>query len=219
MSGSEIFDTYEQEYSTLYDSITKRINNAIPSASGEQRTLFINQTKRELEEADEIISQMELEVLTMVGPSKSVLSRRVKEFKKKTKRLKRDLTRPSAANDRDLLLGGGSSSSLIDLESATLDQRGRLLMGTERLQDGSRRLDNAKRLAFRGCTLNDLNSQREQIVRTRDTLNNADTWVTRSQGVLRGMQRQLQANRLITYGIIAVLILMIIAVIWLKFFS
>ncbi|KAJ3095538.1 hypothetical protein HDU97_006814 [Phlyctochytrium planicorne] len=282
MSGSEIFDTYETEYATLYDSIIRRINSGIASAppgtawafpsaildeeimlwgrkgslhglgvvrypglgldfdgplSGpngivtdacrhgndtnaiEQKVLLINQTKRELDEADEIISQMEMEVLSMAGPQKSHLSRRVKEFKEEIKRARRDLSKPSSLADRDLLLGS-SSSTIIDVET---DQRGRLLAGTERLQDGSRRLENAKRLALEAetmgiSTLNDLNSQREQITRTRDTLSNADTWVTRSQGVLRGMQRQLQANRLMTYGIIAILVLLIIAVIYLKYF-
>ncbi|KAJ3201509.1 hypothetical protein HDU67_001297, partial [Dinochytrium kinnereticum] len=91
MSGSEIFDTYEQEYATLYDSITKRITVAISAASPDHRHLLINQTKRDLEEADEIISQMDLELLSMAGPLRSQLSRRVKEFKEEMKRAKRDL--------------------------------------------------------------------------------------------------------------------------------
>ncbi|KAJ3115117.1 hypothetical protein HDU96_001176 [Phlyctochytrium bullatum] len=233
MSGSEIFDTYEQEYATLYNSIIKKVSS-IPKANSDQKALLINQTKRELEEADEIvrfaasalahadvflqsavrrrpflhvlgpsrltvpqISQMDLEVISMVGPQKAQLARRVKEFKEEMKRARRDLAKPGGQTDRELLLGsaGSSSSSLLDLEAATMDQRGRLLMGTERLQEGSRRLENAKRLALETetmgiSTLNDLNTQREQIIRTRDTLNTADTWVTRSQGILRGMQRQ-----------------------------
>lgn len=76
-----------------------------------------------------------------------------------------------------------------------MDQRSRLLQGTERLQEGSRRLDDARRLALETesigiATLEDLNRQRDQILRTRDTLSNADTWIAKSQGVLRGMQRR-----------------------------
>ncbi|KAJ1334270.1 hypothetical protein BSLG_008105 [Batrachochytrium salamandrivorans] len=76
-----------------------------------------------------------------------------------------------------------------------MDQRGRLLQGTERLQNSSRRLEDARRIALETeqigiNTLSDLSSQREQIIRTQGMLGTADSWVAKSQGVLKTMQRR-----------------------------
>ncbi|KAJ3416393.1 hypothetical protein HDV05_001961 [Chytridiales sp. JEL 0842] len=190
-NSSEIFETYQKEYTTIYDSIQDKVRNAIPNATGEQRKLLVNQANRELEEADEIISQMEMELTSLPAGVKVQLGPRVKQFKDDVRRAKRDLSK--SGNERDQLLAGGSH--VVDFESTSLDQRSRLIQGTERLQEGSRRLEEAKRVALETeamgiNTLSTLNSQREQLTRTRDTLGNADSWITKSQGVLRGMQRQ-----------------------------
>jgi vesicle transport through interaction with t-SNAREs protein 1 len=52
-----------------------------------------------------------------------------------------------------------------------MDQRSRLIDGTERLQNSSRRLEEAQRIALETegvgiSTLEDLNRQREQMLRT-----------------------------------------------------
>ncbi|KAK6097398.1 t-SNARE VTI1 [Batrachochytrium dendrobatidis] len=103
-----------------------------------------------------------------------------------------------------------------------MDQRGRLLQGTERLQNSSRRLEDARRIALETeqigiSTLSDLNSQREQIIRTQNRLGTADSWIAKSQGVLKTMQRRLSQNKLLTAGIIALLVFLILAVIVAKF--
>ncbi|CAG8490254.1 2413_t:CDS:2, partial [Racocetra fulgida] len=51
----------------------------------------------------------------------------------------------SMPTDRDELLAGASAT---DLDSASLDQRARLLNGTERLADSSRRLQESHRIAL-----------------------------------------------------------------------
>ncbi|KAJ3201508.1 hypothetical protein HDU67_001296, partial [Dinochytrium kinnereticum] len=152
-SGSEIFETYEKEYATLHDSISRRLTQDLPNASPDQRKLLVSQTQRELEEADEIISQMEMELLSLPQTTKSLLSPKVKAYKDEIKKAKRELSK-SGLSERDQLLGsagGGAPKGghhVVDFESATMDQRGRMLNGTERLQDGSRKLEEAKRLAL-----------------------------------------------------------------------
>ncbi|KAJ3282544.1 hypothetical protein HK104_010838 [Borealophlyctis nickersoniae] len=189
--GSEIFETYQKEYDTLHESLVEKVG-AIPTATGEQKKLLINQAQREFEEADEIISQMEAELSSLAAPVRSRLTPRLRSFKDDIKKLKRELAKGSSQSERDQLLGG---SHVVDFEVTGMDQRARLLQGTERLQDGSRRLDEARRIALETeaigiNTLSDLNRQREQIYRTRDTLSTADTWIAKSQGVLKGMQRR-----------------------------
>ncbi|KAJ3095539.1 hypothetical protein HDU97_006815 [Phlyctochytrium planicorne] len=203
-SGSEIFETYEKEYATIHDSITRKVGGLI-SASPDQKKLLVSQAQRELEEADEIISQMEMELLSLPSNTKTLLTPKVKAYKDEIKKAKRDLAK-NGLSERDQLLGGSAAHSrsasnqnhVVDFEAANQDQRGRLINGTERLQEGSKRLEEAKRVAYEAesmgiSTLNDLNNQREQINRTRNTLQNADSWVTKSQGVLRGMFKQLSS--------------------------
>jgi len=60
-------------------------------------------------------------------------------------------------------------------DPSSYSSRARLLQGTETLQDGSRRLDNAHRIALEtedvgADILRNLRGQREQIEHTRDTV-------------------------------------------------
>ncbi|KAI8608863.1 vesicle transport v-snare protein vti1 [Chytriomyces sp. MP71] len=225
MSESGIFDTYEREYATLYDGIRAKLVSEIgAAATAESRKRVVNQTKRELEEADEIISQMEMELVSLPGTVRARLAPRVKAFKDEMKTAKKDLA-SHELSDRDQLLGRAGSSSgshLVDVDAR--GDRARILNATERLQDGSRKLDDAKRMALEteGVaieTLGNLNQQREQILRTRDRLTVADGFITKSQGVLKGMQQTMMANKWLTYGIIGALILLIIIVIYFKWIA
>ncbi|KAJ3120826.1 hypothetical protein HK098_004224 [Nowakowskiella sp. JEL0407] len=158
-----------------------------------QRKLSVNQTERELEEADEILGQMEIELQSLAAPIRTKLQPRVRVYKDEVKKYKKELSK--SLNEREQLLGRSSKggSHVVDFEVESMDQRSRLLRGTERLQDGSRRLEESRRLALETgytshirifvavflkylteaigiSTLEDLNRQREQILRTRDTV-------------------------------------------------
>ncbi|KAJ3115118.1 hypothetical protein HDU96_001177 [Phlyctochytrium bullatum] len=225
-NGSEIFETYEKEYATLHDSIQRKITQQIPAADPDKRKLLISQAQRELEEADEIISQMEMEIISLPQGIKSQLQPKVKAYKDEIKKAKKDLSK-SGLSERDQLLGTDSSRQradhhVVDFEAANLDQRGRLINGTERLQEGSRKLDEARKLALEAetmgiNTLSELNQQRDQIIRTKEKLATADSWITKSQGVLKQLFAGMQKNKMLTYGIVGMLALMLIVIIWIKF--
>ncbi|KAJ3017508.1 UNVERIFIED_CONTAM: hypothetical protein HDU68_011609 [Siphonaria sp. JEL0065] len=146
--GSEVFQTYEKEYSALYDAINRKVVSEISAApTADQKKRLINQANRELEEADEIISQMEMELVSLAAPIKGKLQPRVKSFKEEIKKAKKDLSK-HAVSDRDQLLGTSSSGAhLVDMDHRGGDQRSKMLQGTERLQEGSRRLEEARRMA------------------------------------------------------------------------
>ncbi|KAI9362038.1 hypothetical protein DFJ73DRAFT_813046 [Zopfochytrium polystomum] len=219
---SEIFETYQREFSTLHSSILDKVKTSIPAADGDAKKLLINQCKRELEEADEIISQMEVELASLPMQAKEKLQPRVKGFKDDIKKAKKDLTK-STTSDREQLLSS-ASHVIVDFDataSSSDAHRSRLLQGTERLQESSRRIEDAKRVALETeeagvATLGMLNAQREQILRTRDRLQSADGWITKSQGVLRQMQTQMMQNKMLTFGIIGALILLILILIYFK---
>ncbi|KAJ3076270.1 hypothetical protein HDU98_004569 [Podochytrium sp. JEL0797] len=216
--GSEVFQTYEKEYATLHEAVTSKLTADIPSAATpEQKKRLINQATRELEEADEIISQMEMELASLAAPIKGKLAPRVKSFKDDIKKAKKDLSKLNVS-DRDQLLGTSNSGAhLVDMDNRGNEQRSKMMQGTERLQEGSRKLEEAKRMAMDTETigietLGNLNQQREQILRTKDRLTVADSFITKSQGVLRGMHDTMMANKWLTYGIIGALMLLILII-------
>ncbi len=55
----DIFDTYEREFKSLAESIGKKIPGLV-TASGEQRKLLANQLRRDCEECEEILSQIDM---------------------------------------------------------------------------------------------------------------------------------------------------------------
>lgn len=86
---------------------------------------------------------------------------------------------PKNTSDRDELLGGfsshGDDNGGNDFDASTMDQRQRLLSGTERLGQSSRRLEESHRLALEteGIGINILSTlkgQRETMLRARDTV-------------------------------------------------
>lgn len=71
--------------------------------------------------------------------------------------------------------GNDNEDGTSDFDASTMDQRQRLLSGTERLGQSSRRLEDSHRLALEteGVGINILSTlkgQRETMVRARDTV-------------------------------------------------
>lgn len=97
-------------------------------------------------------------------------------------------------SERDELLGDMASES-VDFDASTMDQRQRLLSGTERLGESSRRLQDSHRLALEteGIGINILSTlkgQRETMLRARDTLAEADSYIDKASKTLKGMARR-----------------------------
>lgn len=114
--------------------------------------------------------------------------------------------------DRRQLFGNSQQSS----------QRHQLLQSNASLERSSERLRESSRIATEteqiGANIMlDLRGQREQLNNSRQTLFEADGYVDKSIQTLKSMTRRMAANKIITYAIIAVLILLILLVIASKF--
>ncbi|GAB5591438.1 t-SNARE VTI1 [Umbelopsis nana] len=223
--GSDLFASYEQDFSTICDAIRNKIDKQISSQSGEQRKATVRAAEREIDEADEIIAQMEMEILNIPTASRTRLQTKLRLFKSEFEKIKRDLRRATTqvppSSSREELFGGLESGDG-DLDASTVDQRSRLLSGTDRLGESSRRLQDSHRLALEtenvGINiLGTLKGQRETILRSRDTLAEADSHIDKASKTLKGMARRMATNKMITVAIILVLIALIVLIIWSKF--
>jgi len=215
-AGSELFSSYEAELKLVQADLNQKLDQ-IPELSGEPRKAAVSQAERALEEADELLDQMNLEKSNIPSASRTKVNQRFRNHQSDIDVAKRKLK--TLADDRSALFGARYSDNPSDVQ---LEQRQQLLSGTDRLDRSSQRLKASQALAndteaIGASTLADLYSQRDTIQHTSQTLQDSDDYVTKSLKTLKGMARRMATNRIITIAIITVLVLLIIAVIYSKF--
>ncbi|KAF2277676.1 vesicle transport v-snare protein [Westerdykella ornata] len=220
-AGTERFISYEAELKLVLADLTQQLDS-LPDLTAEPRKAGISRAERALEEASELLGQMQLEKANVPAPQKSKVNARFRNLQSDVDAAKRKLA--SLSSDRRALFGSRYTD---DPEAgggadAQLAQRQQLLSGTERLGRSSQRLRESQRIALEteeigAGTLGDLQRQREQIVHSRAVLLESEGYADRSIKTLRGMARRMATNRIITIAIITVLVLLIIAVIFSKF--
>ncbi|KAK0639286.1 t-SNARE [Cercophora newfieldiana] len=221
-AGTELFSSYEAEFKLVQADLTQKLDT-IPDLSGEPRKAALSSAERALEEATELLDQMQLEKQNVPSSTRTKLNQRLRNYTTDTDAYKRRLR--SLADDRAALFGGsryrddpvGGGPSDVQLE-----QRQQLLSGTDRLDRSTQRLKASQALAneteaIGASTLADLHRQRETIQHTTDVLLESEGYVDRSVKTLRGMARRMATNRIITIAIITILVLLIFAVIYSKF--
>ncbi|XP_073418242.1 vesicle transport through interaction with t-SNAREs homolog 1A isoform X4 [Dendrobates tinctorius] len=199
------FQGYEQDYGVLTAEITNRIGK-IPKLSGEEKKQMVMTVEKQLEEAKELLEQMDLEVREIPAQSRAMYSNRMRSYKQEMGKLEADFKRSRIAYSdevRNELLGDDGSSS----ES----QRVHLLDNTEKLERSSRRLEAGYQIAVETeqvgqNILENLSQDREKIQRARDRLRETDTNLGKSSRILTGMLRRIIQNRvlLVVLGIIIV---------------
>lgn len=188
-AGSEMFSSYETELKLVQADLNQKLDQ-IAEASGEQRKTAISQAGHAVEEAQELLAQMQMEKQNIPSAARSKVNVRFRNYSTDIDEAKRKLK--SLSDDRKALLGDRYTD---DPQDTQLEQRQQLLSGTERLERSSGRLQNSQRIALeteeiaRG-TLSDLNQQRETIEHTRAGLHRSEGYVDTSIKTLRGMARR-----------------------------
>ncbi|RVX75782.1 hypothetical protein B0A52_00138 [Exophiala mesophila] len=223
-AGSELFSTYEAELKLVEADVTQKLDQ-IAEVTGEERKVAIRGAERALDEAKELLDQMNLEKSNIPTSSRSKVNSRFRNHQSDIDALLRKLKafRDEAAADRKALFGDRYTD---DPESGSRDaqfeQRQQLLSGTDRLGRSGERLRESQRIALEteqigANTLADLHQQRNVIENTHRNLLQSEGYVDRSVKTLRGMARRMATNRIITIAIITVLVLLIFGVIYSKF--
>ncbi|XP_078499910.1 vesicle transport through interaction with t-SNAREs homolog 1A isoform X2 [Lissotriton helveticus] len=186
---SSDFEGYEQDYSVLSAEITGRIAR-IPKLAADEKKQMVAQVEKQLEEARELLEQMDLEVREIPAPSRAMYGARMRSYKQEFSKLEVDFKRSRIAYSdevRNELLGDDGISS----ES----QRAHLLDNTEKLERSSRRLEAGYQIAVETeqigqDILENLNHDREKIQRARERLRETDTNLGKSSRILTGMLRR-----------------------------
>ncbi|KAI8328766.1 t-SNARE [Chlamydoabsidia padenii] len=227
MKGFELFNTYQQDFQTLHQSIQHKIDQQIPVLYGDERKNLVNAVERELDEAEEILGQMDLEIMNSSVPQRTHYQAQLRQHKSEQEEAKNDLRRLIASKSnyhRQELFGDLESQDQIEnTDVLSLDQRQQLLSGIDRLGESSRRLEQSHRMALEtesvgASILTILKGQRETMTRARDTLAEADTHIDKASRTLKTMAYRMATNKIITAAIILILIVLIIFIIYSKLF-
>ncbi|KAK0490995.1 vesicle transport v-snare protein vti1 [Armillaria novae-zelandiae] len=218
-SPTSLFDSYEQDYKQLIDALRPKLDPADTTQNAEQRSATLRRAEMELDEADEMVSQMDIEIQGIPQSIRAQYHTRMRDAKAELARYKKLL---KERNARTALLSSASGPAFASSdEPYGVSDRTRLLAGTALLDDGTKRLQDSHRIALEteeqgADILMNLRTQREQIENSRDVLQRADSSIDRASKTLKGMIRRMYQQRVVTGAIIGVLLLLIIIIVWEK---
>lgn len=209
--SSELFENYEVDFNSVISKIRK-ITSQLGNYSGEQRKANVRAAQKEVEEAEDLLQEMEMESRDAPPAYRAKLQNKMTRYKADLDRLKREL---GSSNDRAQLFGGG------DMQSYEDNQRGRILDTTDRLHQTSDRLANTQRIAAESEAIghnimSDLGQQRETIERTRYKVHDVDQNLGRSRKLLNSMSRRIMTNKMIMISIVFILLGILGLTIYLK---
>ncbi|KAL0442268.1 UNVERIFIED_CONTAM: Vesicle transport v-SNARE 13 [Sesamum radiatum] len=238
---SQVFDSYERQYCELSANLSKKITSA-NLLDGEQKKQKISEVVGGFEDGEALIRKMDLEARSLPPSVKTMLLAKLREYKTDLNNLKTDVKRVTSANTnqaaRDELLESGIADTsmvipldnfctvgvyqLLNLGSSTsADQRARLLMSTERLNQSSDRIRESRKVMLETeelgvSILQDLHQQRQSLLHANNTLHGVDDNIGKSKKVLSNMSRRMNRNKWIIVGIITILIIAILLVLYFK---
>ncbi|GMI67386.1 vesicle transport V-snare 13 [Hibiscus trionum] len=218
---SEVFDGYERHYCELSANLTRSCASA-GVLIGEQKKQKLSEIQAGLDDADALIRKMDLEARSLQPSIKAALLAKLREYKKDLSNLKTDVKRLTSTDPyqdagRDELLESGSADTMV----SAADQKGRLLMSTERLNQSTERIKESKRTVLETeelgvSILQDLHQQRQSLLHAHSTLHEADDNISRSKRLLTTMSRRMNRNKIIIWSVIGVLVIAILLVLYFK---
>ncbi|XP_042056881.1 vesicle transport v-SNARE 12-like [Salvia splendens] len=220
---SQVYEGYERQYCELSANLSRKCNSAAALLDGEKKKQEISELQAGLEDADVLIRKMDLEARSLQPSAKATLLAKLREYKSDLNKLKREVKKLTMPNSnqpgKDELLEPGMAG----MHEASANQRGRLALSTERLDQSTDRLRETRRTALETedigvSILEDLQLQRETLLHSHNKLYEVDSAIDRSKKVLTSMSRRLSRNKWIVGSIIFALILAILIVLYFKIF-
>ncbi|XP_027369130.1 vesicle transport v-SNARE 13-like isoform X3 [Abrus precatorius] len=192
-----------------------------PFCAAEQKKQKLSDIKADLDDADALIRKMDLEARSLQPSSKASLLAKLREYKTDLNNLKNEVKRVTSANvnvtARDELLESGRA----DTFAVSNDQRGRLLMSTERLNQSTDRIKESRKTMLETedlgvSILQDLHQQRQSLLHAHKTLHGVDDNISKSKKILAAMSRRMSRNKCIVGSLITALVLAIIIILFFK---
>jgi len=209
----------EQELNIIFQEISSIMSRNIYNVTGEKKKQLLNRTEGYIAEAQDIVNKMKKEAR---NENNNQLDTKIKNAQNNINKFKSLLSqerRNLRVNERTQLLG--ESSEEFDYNISDMDQRSRLLYNTQRIHDMNSRFESTQRLAEEAeavgsDTLQSLLQQRQQILRTNDTLNATNDSVGTSGRYLILIQKNEKIMRLLFILLVVIILIILGVAIYLK---
>ncbi|XP_057660204.1 vesicle transport through interaction with t-SNAREs homolog 1A isoform X1 [Diorhabda carinulata] len=218
-----LFENYEQQYSVLTADITAQIGLLTASATSKQMFIFFNlkcrlttylffsiEDRRQLisniekhvEEAQELLEQMELEAREVDQSKRQRCRTKLDCYRAELKRLTLDYIKSRSVKQGILY---DSSEELNDIRISS-DQKQRLLDNSERIERTGKKLEEGYRVVVEtqeigNEVLKNLGEQRETIQRSRTRLREADEELNRSSRLMNSMIMRSLQQKVVIYTV------------------
>ncbi|KAF7806216.1 vesicle transport v-SNARE 13-like isoform X1 [Senna tora] len=218
---SQVFEGYERQYCELSANLSRKCTAASALDGAEQKKQKLSEIKAGLDDADTLIRKMDLEARSLQPNIKATLLAKLREYKTDSNNLKNEVKRISSANAnpaaRDELLESGSADALM----VSNDQRGRLLMSTERLNQSTDRIKESRKAMLETeelgvSILQDLHQQRQSLLHAHNTLHGVDDNISKTKKILSSMSKRMNRNKWILGSLITTLVLAVILILYFK---
>ncbi|CAK9142356.1 unnamed protein product [Ilex paraguariensis] len=218
---SEVFEGYERQYCELSANLSRKCHSAGLLAAGEQKKQQVSELKEGLDDADVLIRKMDLEARSLQPSVKAMLLAKLREYKSDLNNLKREVKKLTSGNSSQAAHEELLESGMADTQAVSVNQRERLAMSTERLNQSSDRIKESRRTMLETedlgvSILEDLHQQRETLLHSHKKLHGVDDAIDKSKKVLSAMSRRMTRNKWIVCSIIGALILAIILILYFK---
>lgn len=212
---SEVFEGYERHYCELSANLSRKCDSASLISDVEQKSEKVSEIQSGLDEADVLIRKMDLEARSLQPSAKAALLAKLREYKADLNKLKREFKRissPQAARDELF------ESGIADTHAVSAEQRERMAMSVERLNQSSDRIRESRRSVLETeeigiSVLEDLHQQRQTLLHAHTKLHQVDDAIDKSKKILTAMSRRITKNKWIVTSIIVALVLAIIFII------
>ncbi|KAK8955060.1 Vesicle transport v-SNARE 13 [Platanthera zijinensis] len=217
---STVFEGYERQYCEISASLSRKCTGAA-ALDGEQKKQKVSEIKSGMEDAENLIRKMDLEARSLQPSVKAGLLAKLREYKSDLNNLKSEVKRITTPNGKNTSREELLESGLADTLAVSADQRGRLLMSTDRLNNSSERIKESRRTMLETeelgvSILQDLHQQRQSLLHAHNTLHGVDDNIGKSKKVLTAMSRRMDKNKWIIGGIIITLVLAILLILYFK---
>lgn len=210
------FNSYAQDVELLTSEIEGKLQTARDSLQAPDASA-LDPIASLIDETNDILDSMELEVQSMPTSERTPYNTQMRALKSSLANYKSQLDDIKYNRGRNNLFGNDE----YDGDEDAFNKRQALLSTNASIERSTQRLNDATRTALESETvgssiLNNLRTQRDQIISARDTLTDADDYVDRSLRTLTSMSRRMVQNKYLTYGIIVLLVLLILLTLYSK---
>ncbi|ESO07177.1 hypothetical protein HELRODRAFT_76352 [Helobdella robusta] len=208
-----LIETYEQQFSLVTAEIISETNK-LNRLTGHEKQQATAKVERLIQEANELLEQLELEVRGITQKERDKYQTRLKSYEVELIKLEKDFKKSRVAMSynsqlRDELFGNDDAQSVEDMRTRLLDNNEKLEKTTQRLDDGYKICLETEQIGAQ--ILDDLNLQRSTIQKAKDRLYQTNEELGRSSRVLTSMMKRTIQNRvlLIAMGLIMFFIICI----------